>query len=423
MVRRSFAVLLVSTSLVAGAALPSSAGPRVPRFVTKGPFGEVAPVARAIAGDGFAISRKDGNDVKGPLDLASMKITRGGKSDAVSITAQERVDNDSIKPENGNFAILIDTNDNRKYDFGQYLFFSGNHLHAVLVNLRTNNTVDRSAPISRSSSWTLRTVIQHRKIDSPGTYRFAVVSYYQARPCSRRHPCIDAIPNRFPLIPLDHRDREVTWGPFSRVSDATLGDPSTTVQFTLADDKFGTGVKSWKLQSRAVGTTTWTTEDSGGGGGLTSADLSGSPGDSLQVRVLVVDKQKNERASTIKSYSFPYDETDSTIFSFGAGWSAAASAQDPYFGAAQAGSDGSIATVNFSGTSICILGGPTAATASAEVKIDGVQRVPTLYEQPTTLPRTSVWCWINLTTDPHTAEVEVTSTEPLIIDGVYLESQ
>jgi hypothetical protein len=204
MIRRSFAVVVVSMSLVVVAAIPGTAGPRVPRFVTQGPFG-AAIIARAVEGDGFAISRKDGSDVKGPLDLASMKITRGKGNDTIVFSNHGGVSNTAIDPDNGNFAILIDTNDDRNYDFGQYVFFASGKLRGLLVNLHTNHVVDRTAPTSRANAKTFRTVIQRGKIDSPGTYRFAVFSYYQASPCSKKHACIDAIPNRFPLIPLDHK--------------------------------------------------------------------------------------------------------------------------------------------------------------------------------------------------------------------------
>ena len=161
-------------------------------------------LGRPAAGPGFSISRDDGNDTQGALDLRSMKITRGGTKDTIVFTNDTAVSNTDIDPDNGNFAVLIDTNDDRTFDFGQYVYFYAGKLRGVLVNLATNRVVDRTAPTSRVNTRTFRTVIQRSKIHSPGTYRFAVFSYSQAAPCTRKNACVDAIPNRYPLIPLDH---------------------------------------------------------------------------------------------------------------------------------------------------------------------------------------------------------------------------
>ena len=165
----------------------ASAGPRMPSWAVgaRRAAGRPAPAA-PVAGPGFSISRDDGNDTRGALDLRSMKITRGGTKDTIVFTNDTAVSNADIDPDNGNFAVLIDTNDNEKFDFGQYVYFYAGKLRGVLVNLRTDRVVDRTAPTSRANTRTFRTVIQRSKIDSPGTYRFAVFTYAEARPARDR---------------------------------------------------------------------------------------------------------------------------------------------------------------------------------------------------------------------------------------------
>jgi hypothetical protein len=81
-----------------------------------------APEASAPLGASFAIRRDDGNDVKGDLDLRSMRISRGKAKDTIAFATFDPVSNTAIDPENGNFAVLIDTDNDRDYDFGQYVF-------------------------------------------------------------------------------------------------------------------------------------------------------------------------------------------------------------------------------------------------------------------------------------------------------------
>ena len=140
----------------------------------------------------FSISRKDGNDVRGPLDLASMKISRGKTKDTVAFTGRGPISNGDLDINDGNLLILIDTNDAPPFEYGQYVFFAGGKLRGVLVNLGTNNIVDRTVPTSRTGPRGFRQVIQRAKIHSPGTYRFIAGSYYQGVPmlgstCVHRH--------------------------------------------------------------------------------------------------------------------------------------------------------------------------------------------------------------------------------------------
>ena len=68
--RPSILIAVITAVLLLLGVMPAGASPRVPRFASKG-LPEIAPPAQAPTERAFSISRNDGNDVPGPLDLAS----------------------------------------------------------------------------------------------------------------------------------------------------------------------------------------------------------------------------------------------------------------------------------------------------------------------------------------------------------------
>ena len=77
--RSSILTAVIAAAFLLGV-MPAGASPRVPRWAA-GASTEHRPGGEAPAERLFSITRKDGNDVKGPLDLASMKISRGKNQD------------------------------------------------------------------------------------------------------------------------------------------------------------------------------------------------------------------------------------------------------------------------------------------------------------------------------------------------------
>ena len=92
--------------------------------------------------------------------------------------------------------------------------------------------VDRTAPISRVNTRTFRTVIQRGKIQSLGTYRVALFSYSQGAPCTPKNACVDAVPNRYPLIPLDHEAPSAQITNLEPYANDVSGTLSTPLDFT-----------------------------------------------------------------------------------------------------------------------------------------------------------------------------------------------
>jgi hypothetical protein len=419
--RSSILTALMAAVLLLGA-MPAGASPRVPRWAADAPTG-TAPVAKAPAERLFSITRKDGNDVPGPLDLASMKISRGKSNDTVMIVARADVPNADIDINDGNLAILFDTNNDRRYEYGQYIFFAAGKLRGILVNLANDNIIDRTVPTSRIGAKGFRQVIQRSKIHSPGTYRFVVGSFYQSAPCTERRPCIDTIPNKFPDTPLDHRAPTFGWDDWETYSGDASDDLTSPVSFHFADDTYGTGVKGWIVQQReAGGGHAWTTVADGKGLSPT-VDVPGAQATTYDVRVIVVDRQKNRTISTSKRTTFPYNDDaatyDPTVTQDEAatGW----------FLGTRSGISNSVApgTATFTfaggtGTQVCVMGGPVdSGTAMADVALDGAAQLP-MTEDVSVLVHSRIQCYLTDNANPHTLLVTGTSASMFWIDGFYV---
>jgi hypothetical protein len=426
-VRARVSAVTIVLSLLAGTAsvaLPVAAAdpvPRdsaVPRSVAR-VDDDVTP-ARALLGRGFAISRSDGNDTDGPLDLASMRAERGGSQDEIRLVTQQGVTNADLDVDDGNFAILIDTNDNERYDYAQYVFFASGKLRAILVKLSTGRIADRSAAVSRLSARSFRTLVSLRKLHNPATYRFAATSYYEASPCSRQRPCIDTIPNRLPLIPMDHGQP---------IADADAPSFSTDVSSTTTfpvhvvtgDDPRGTGVASWAFQVQEDGGV-WTTVDSGGNAVDRMVDVIGQEGSSYRYRLRVVDEQRNEKITAIRTTPVPIDQNGGIVdFSTG-DWDATAEAW-AWGGTMRLSNDPAEAQVTgtFTGTRMCVMGGHPSADGSASVTIDGLSGLP-VFQSPTSILGGEIDCSLVLSSPgPHTFVLSVYEGT-VAIDGFYFYS-
>jgi hypothetical protein len=418
--RISLVVAIAALSLFVPAA--ASAGPRVPTWASRGVAG-TAPAA-PIEGPGFSISRRDGNDTNGALDLRSMKITRGGTKDTILFTNDDGVSNADIE-DHGNFAILIDIDANHKdFEFGQYVFFASGKLRGVLVNLDTNHVVDRTAPTSRVNARAFRTVIQRSKIDSPGTYRFAVFSYNEASPCTKKKPCIDAIPNTYPLIPLDHKAPTVHITSLDQFANDASGALTTELSFTFADDEFGTGVKSWVVQRKEVGAGTGWEQVKKGTSKHPSVNLPGEEGATYDVRVIVVDKQKNKKVSASMRTTFAYDDRNAAAVSY-TGTTTQNTPVGSFLGTTTAVAQTGTATFAFDGgDTVCVMGGPAATGKTADVTATldtvAVDVSGWASETDATDARFRTGCVAVVGTGAHTLVLTVTSVEPYVIDGFYV---
>ncbi len=405
---------LLVPALPAGAATPAAS---VPPRAAGGPWARQTPAVMAVTAR-FAIARTDGNDVNGSLDLAAMRIARGKSKDTLAFSTHDAVSNADIDPDDGNFAVLIDINEDDRFDFGQYLFFAGGRLRGVLLDLRTSRVVDRAAPASRSSAKSFRTSIVRAKIDSPGTYRFVLFGYNEAGACTPRKPCVDSIPNRSPMIALDHRAPTVTTSPMQRFAGDVRAVLTSPLDFTVADDSFGTGVKRWTVQRRAAGNANWVDVRSGRTKN-TTVEVPGAQGLTYDVRVVVTDKQKNTRVSASRRTTFPYDDRNGAIAYSGA--TVPNAPAGAFLATTTSLGLGATATLSFTGAArFCVMGGPVAAgmSASADLVIDAVA-VGTATEDDTTAARERVLC-VDVGAGAHTAVLTGAGAVAFELDGLYV---
>ncbi|MGE5225930.1 MAG: hypothetical protein ACM3OO_03545 [Planctomycetaceae bacterium] len=368
--------------------------------------------------------------MKGPLDLKTLTITRGRSQDVLTFKTQTKVTNAQLDPSNGNFAILIDVNDNQKFDYGSYVFFASGKLRNVLVNLSTNKAV-AVLPASRLSGSSFRAVVAFQKfLGSAFTYRFALFSSYQAKPCSKKKPCIDAIPNRFPLIPIDRGHpsaRFVHPTGFSGGLFAADGSAVGTfpLDMLLVDDRYGVGVGPWTLESRVV-SGSWAVLRTGTGVGVKFEKIvsrtEGTPGE-YEYRLQTSDRQGNRSAwSDPIEVAVPFDETDATVTPTGA-WSSTSPAGA--FGGSVLGSSTASDTITFApataGKHLCVMLGPTGVDGTtADASIDGGATVSSVTEGTATVTRSTA-CFPVTASTTHTLTLTVgTNTAPFVVDGFYV---
>ncbi len=301
---RSFIVPALVMTLMSAALQGASAGPRVPALVADG-FGRTfAP--KLPSTHRFSYLRRDGNDAKGPLDLAYAQVTRGGSKDLLTWGSRHLVSNKQLDPQNGNFAVAIDTDNNGHFDFYQYAFFAAGRMRGVLVT-RRGRVISRSIATSRLGPRTFRQEIEASSIGMPSMYRFVLYSFYQATPCTKKRPCLDVIPNRSPYLPVDRRAPTITGVKVAGHSTDVSADLNSTATFVTHDFEPGTGLKGWKVESRLGGAGSWTTVETGSTREPTVL-IPGAEGGRYRVSISSTDKQANTSRLDYYWTLFPFDD-------------------------------------------------------------------------------------------------------------------
>src|SRR5262249_13886499 len=71
------------------------------------------------------LTRPDGNDARGPLDLASVRVEHSSKQDAIQIRALGRVSSTELDGSTGWFEIDMSTDSDRAYERWIVVFYNG----------------------------------------------------------------------------------------------------------------------------------------------------------------------------------------------------------------------------------------------------------------------------------------------------------
>jgi hypothetical protein len=362
------------------------------------------------------IKRTDGNDIGGPLDLAAVGLSHSGKRHVVTISTIAAFTNAQIDGNVGWFEVGFDTNDDRKADRVLLVYYAAGKLHGVIVT--ASGSVVTKVPVSRVTPRSVRATFSPNSITPGGAYSFAVFSVWRSTPCTKKDPCIDAIPNRYPLLLHDYMAPTIQWVSVPLVSTDASANLTILTKFAVFENSYGSGLKSWTVQRRVYGGSDWVSVAKG-----TSHDptlsVPGAEGTTYNLRVLAVDKQGNRAVSSLKTSTIPYDDANAR---FGYTLEASVAGVTGAFRGTTTTlpSTGTATTTVTSGwRQLCVLGGPTTTgfAAGASLYIDGTY-TGTLVEFSGTAPRSKLAC-IDAMSGPH--QVVITASDDgFVFDGLVV---
>jgi hypothetical protein len=258
------------------------------------------------AGLGQRHHRSDGNDTKGPLDLAGAKVSHAPGGSVFQINTLAPFTNAEANGRNGLFEVGMDTNADRNSNYFIDVFFAAGRFRGVLFK-PSGSVITNNFKAARVSPKAVKVTLPHSQIIQKGSYDFLIFSAYFATPCTNKNPCVDAIPNRYPLIRHDYTPPTITWGAVPTYSSDVTATVTFAAPFSLKDDVYGSGMKSWLLQRKAVGTSAWVTVKAGIA--LHPAvQVHGSEGTSYDLRIVSFDRQNNKRTSPTRRVNIPFDD-------------------------------------------------------------------------------------------------------------------
>jgi hypothetical protein len=237
----------------------------------------------------------DSNDVPTALDIRS--VSQGHARSRVTHTLRTYEAFSSRLLQGDNVIVFgFDTNGTaRSAERFVFVFWAG-RLRAAVT--KPNGDLISWARVSRPNSRSVKVKVSRRSLGKPAGYRWTGLTIMGSR--------ADRAPNRG-LILHDIRAPKISFPAQPIPADVTYD-----VTFSVSD-KGGSGLKSWRLQQRDIGATTWTTLASGGSGGAKSVSVSALEGDDDDYRVLAVDGQGNRRTSRIRTVSVPVDDASADI--------------------------------------------------------------------------------------------------------------
>jgi hypothetical protein len=364
-------------------------------------------------GSANVITRSDGNDTKGPLDLSGAKVSHVSGGSVFQINTLAPFTNAEANGNNGLFEVGIDTNADRNPNYFIDVFFAAGRFRGVLFK-PNGSVITYYLKAARVSPKAVKVTLPHSQIIQKGSYDFLIFSAYFAAPCTNKNPCVDAIPNRYPLIRHDYTPPTITWGAVPTYSSDVSTTATFPVLFNVKDDVYGSGVKSWLLQRKAVGTSTWVTVKAGTALHPT-VQVSGSEATSYDLRVVAVDRQANKRTSPTRRVNVPFDDRNSLFLytSQTLNDSVSGAFLDTTTSIAKTGTV--IFTMPFDASDVCVVGGPTTGPNSTLTLSFG----DTADEDGSTPPRHHSCSGIPVASGTPVT-MTVSTDEPFVLDGIIL---
>lgn len=367
------------------------------------------------------ITRTDGNDTPGALDLGKVRIAHMSRTtDSILVQTISPFTNRDIDGKQGYFVLNFSMDGGSHVQWVGYVFFTEGKLRCVLVNSR--GRVAATLRVARAGGRGVIVRAPHEEIGGR-SYRVVTFSVWRGPPCTRR--CVDSLPNRGSLLhdivaPTVTPLKFPEWEDLSEFGDAGGGMVTFPVSFSVADDKYGSGIGRWKLQ-REVGSS-WETVATGHAASPT-VQATGEQGKTHRFRVVVADRQKNQAISEVRLMSLAVDDNSSSI-SYDASWTHASDAAW-YLSTKSLGAQGGQLSFVFEGDSLGFCLGPTSGPiAQADYLL-----TPTATGHSSEAGTISAsgstpngYCTgVNMTDmDTWTLTLNVTSSEPLPIDGFFV---
>ena len=234
----------------------------------------VAPAAQA---DTKTV--RDGNDVATALDIRSVSQGHARSRVTHSLRTYGAFSSRFLQGDNI-IGFGFDTNHTaRSAERFVFVFWAG-RLRAAVTN-RSGDFI-AWARVSRPSSHSVKVKVSRGSLNNPTGYRWAAFTVVGSR--------ADRAPNRGLIL------HDITAPKIVFRRQPIPADVNYDVTFSVSD-KGGSGLKSWRLQQRDLGTTTWATIKSGSAGGSKTVPIAAAEDDDDQYRVVAVDGQGNRRVS------------------------------------------------------------------------------------------------------------------------------
>jgi hypothetical protein len=365
----------------------------------------------------WIVSREDRDDVRGRLDLRAVVAKHEDGTTRFRITTYEKLSG-SLDPDVGLLEIDIDTNADRKANYVVIVFYQAGSMRGVLYHV-SGDLISRRLDAGRVGDRGVAVSVKSALLGSPKSFDFAVFSVWFAKPCTDDDPCVDAIPNRYPLLRMDYSAPFIQF----RAPTRLASEPRHPMSFKVGDDPYGIGLAGWKIQVRRLGTATWVAAAEGTIAGSVTRLI--QPGGGVwEVRIIAADRRGNATVSRTHEFAMPWDDADPST-TYGGTWTADTGA-DAYFAeTSHAGALGATYQITVpSGNRLCVGGGPTSGPdATATVSIGG-NVVGTLTETTSTSKSAAVFCTYSL---PWSGDAEVLITvdtaEPVTIDYISITGE
>jgi hypothetical protein len=260
--------------------------------------------------------------------------------------------------------VVVDTNNN--IDDGAEFAIGVHWTGTALIGEVFNRQGERigTVPVGRPDSHTVAVTLTKRLLGDIPAYSWAGGSADTACNCADVAPDADADP-----LLHDYTKPSIDLTSVPDPSTMTSATESFDIEFSVTDRGYS-GVKSWKVLRRTVGSKRWSTVRKGSGGGDQTASIPGRQGMNYELQVVAVDVQGNVAKSPIKKVSVPLDDGNEKLAeAYATGWIEGGSAID-FMGTLHTSSlSGTTFTHEFSGSYVAWIGpgGPGTAT----VAIDG----------------------------------------------------